>query len=382
MSNQYLALSSKFLSRLSYHYIWGLGLDRKGCENFYDLLQELQSNAELLRSIKDDTNNILNKVGLIGFIVRSLYWIFNINHYRQNYHMLQAYYSWRKYEEGIIMFTDSDREQVDEQGGFILEQQELEPSMARNLYNGVLMCVEPVKWCVVTPAVWCAGGIRMMFFKNESSSPLKEAIISTDTHFNVDKKAQEYLEALGIDAEIGSNFLVSDLKKQYKTLCLKYHPDKPGGDEDVFKNINEAYTSLSSHISSDKSILGLKERYADYFAECRREHEEADRCIERAREVNKRADEVNKRAHEENKRAHEVNIAHRKFMEESEKEFEESERKHAEDMAAIDARNERSRRHSPTMFHNSYDTFNEASDNDELTKAKITTSTSDGCVMS
>ncbi|MDF1758352.1 MAG: J domain-containing protein [Legionellaceae bacterium] len=361
MSKQYLALSPKFLSRLSYHYIWGLGLDRKGCSNFYDLLQELQSSAELFRSINDDTNKILNKVGFIGFIVRSLYWIFNINHYRQNYHKLQAYYSWRKYEEGIIMFTDSDREQVDKQGGFILKQQELEPSMSRNLYNGVSRCVEPVKWCVVTPIVWCAGGIRVKFFKNESSSPLKEAIISTDTHFNVDEKSQEHLESLGIDIEIGSNFLVSDLKKQHRKLCLKYHPDKPGGDVDKFISINEAYKSLLSHIYSDKSILGLKERYADYFAECRRGHEEADRCIERA--------------HEENKIAHEVNVAHLKFIED----FEESEREPVEDMVSIDACKGR-RRHSPTMFHNSYDTFNEVKDS-ELAKDEETPS-KNGCVLS
>ena len=34
-----------------------------------------------------------------------------------------------------------------------------------------------------------------------------------------------------------------EMKKSYKKLCIKHHPDK-GGDEEVFKKISEAYNIL------------------------------------------------------------------------------------------------------------------------------------------
>ncbi|MBE2897160.1 DnaJ domain-containing protein, partial [Pasteurellaceae bacterium HPA106] len=36
-----------------------------------------------------------------------------------------------------------------------------------------------------------------------------------------------------------------EIKKSYKKLCLKYHPDRRG-DEIIMKDINEAYEVLSS----------------------------------------------------------------------------------------------------------------------------------------
>jgi curved DNA-binding protein CbpA len=37
---------------------------------------------------------------------------------------------------------------------------------------------------------------------------------------------------------------LEDIKKSYKKLAVKYHPDK-GGDPEIFKNISEAYQVLS-----------------------------------------------------------------------------------------------------------------------------------------
>ncbi len=56
--------------------------------------------------------------------------------------------------------------------------------------------------------------------------------------------AEDYYTILGIDKKAGA----SEIKKAYRKLALKYHPDKTEGDkalEDKFKKISEAYAVLS-----------------------------------------------------------------------------------------------------------------------------------------
>jgi molecular chaperone DnaJ len=52
---------------------------------------------------------------------------------------------------------------------------------------------------------------------------------------------KDYYQILGVD----KNASVEDIKKAYYKLAHKYHPDKNGGDEKKFKEINEAYQVLS-----------------------------------------------------------------------------------------------------------------------------------------
>ncbi len=52
---------------------------------------------------------------------------------------------------------------------------------------------------------------------------------------------KDYYEVLGVS----KNASQDDLKKAYRKLAHKYHPDKKDGDEKKFKEINEAYQTLS-----------------------------------------------------------------------------------------------------------------------------------------
>lgn len=45
--------------------------------------------------------------------------------------------------------------------------------------------------------------------------------------------------------EIPRSATESEIKKAYRTLSLRYHPDRPGGDSEKFKIISEAYEVLS-----------------------------------------------------------------------------------------------------------------------------------------
>jgi DnaJ-class molecular chaperone len=61
--------------------------------------------------------------------------------------------------------------------------------------------------------------------------------------------AHDYYKILGVT----KNATDDDIKKAYRKLAHKYHPDKAQGDEKKFKEINEAY-----------QILSNKERRAQY----------------------------------------------------------------------------------------------------------------------
>jgi DnaJ-class molecular chaperone len=50
----------------------------------------------------------------------------------------------------------------------------------------------------------------------------------------------DYYNILGID----KSSTADDIKKRYRKLSLKHHPDRPGGDAELFKKINEAYDVL------------------------------------------------------------------------------------------------------------------------------------------
>ena len=53
--------------------------------------------------------------------------------------------------------------------------------------------------------------------------------------------AKDYYKTLGVDKKAGGE----EIKKAFRTLAHKYHPDKKGGNADKFKEINEAYSVLS-----------------------------------------------------------------------------------------------------------------------------------------
>ena len=51
---------------------------------------------------------------------------------------------------------------------------------------------------------------------------------------------RDYYEVLGIPKTASED----EVKKAFRKLAVKHHPDKEGGDETKFKEINEAYEVL------------------------------------------------------------------------------------------------------------------------------------------
>ncbi|MBZ1356543.1 MAG: molecular chaperone DnaJ [Candidatus Nealsonbacteria bacterium] len=67
---------------------------------------------------------------------------------------------------------------------------------------------------------------------------------------------KDYYKILGVS----NNASKEDIKKAYRKLAHKYHPDKAGGNEGKFKEINEAYQVLS-----DESKRSQYDKYGNVF---------------------------------------------------------------------------------------------------------------------
>lgn len=83
---------------------------------------------------------------------------------------------------------------------------------------------------------------------------------SLDSHVFVDlyykTMANDYYNILGVSKDASDD----EIKKAYRKLAHKYHPDKQGGDEKKFKEINEAYQVLS-----DKSKRQQYDQFGQTF---------------------------------------------------------------------------------------------------------------------
>ncbi len=79
--------------------------------------------------------------------------------------------------------------------------------------------------------------------------------------------AEDYYKALGVD----KNASDEEIKKAYRKLALKYHPDKNPGDkkaEENFKKISEAYAVLSNHEKRQQyDSFGSQEAFSRSFSQ-------------------------------------------------------------------------------------------------------------------
>ena len=69
--------------------------------------------------------------------------------------------------------------------------------------------------------------------------------------------SKDYYKVLGVDKGASQD----EIKRAFRKLAQKYHPDKKGGDEAKFKEVSEAYAVLS-----DKKKRAEYDTYGRTFA--------------------------------------------------------------------------------------------------------------------
>ena len=68
--------------------------------------------------------------------------------------------------------------------------------------------------------------------------------------------------------EVDANSTVEDIKKSYKRLCLKYHPDKCDGDSEKFIQIKQTYEELLRVKETNINFFILFFNFINTFGKC------------------------------------------------------------------------------------------------------------------
>ncbi len=122
-------------------------------------------------------------------------------------------------------------------------------------------------------------------YKNNRDANLTEKTNNTDKKKDIDPpkeyKKEDFIEKfmeLHNDVyfnpykilEIDKNYDPESLKTKYKELALIYHPDRPTGDIEIFKDITKSYLYLLKKYKEnipDKQIVELKEEFSKFIEE-------------------------------------------------------------------------------------------------------------------
>ena len=70
----------------------------------------------------------------------------------------------------------------------------------------------------------------------------------------------DYYKILGVK----SNAPINEIKKAYRKLAVKHHPDKPNGNSKKFKQVSEAYDILRNPEKRNQYDMGFSIDLSEY----------------------------------------------------------------------------------------------------------------------
>ena len=327
----YLAMGPKKLSRLSYHVIWGLRCDIPGVKTLHDEALHLQAHPEKLDRMKRETEAILLKQGLIGWLVRTFCWLFNWNQYRVNYYSLQGYFSLALYNKGIHMLSASTQHQAIAAEGFLVQGPLNRSFFGINVSNGL---PNPVQYASNAYAwagshfMWAGSTIRQSIFGNNALPTTR--LVEKQTHFSVSEAMLPHLSCLGLEVQVDQTVSIDDVRAAYHKAARRTHPDRDcnsQGKSEQFTQVQTSYTELSTLIqasfSSHDDPFGLlamleedKQKWDEKVEELRTAYKKRDENIaEYSRGVTEFSHGVTELSHGVTELSHGVNALQKSIAE-------------------------------------------------------------------
>ena len=205
-------------------------------------------------------------INMRNSLVRGMYWLFNLNQYRSNYYLLQGYYSWRLYEEGVSKLNGHPKTAAQNAGGFLLAK---DYAITKQLPENLLTPLDQAG-----NGAWFYKKISIWFTKSLLTLGLEKSIENNEldptTHFIVTENMLPHLKILGFDSEVNNHIALVELKEAKRKGLLAAHPDRNSGSTQpnipTVQQVQEAFNDLLSLINDNSDPENIKTKRTEFMA--------------------------------------------------------------------------------------------------------------------
>lgn len=311
----FIALNQQQLSRFSYHWLKGLAIKKEGERTLFDEALRLENDPFEVTRLKEQEEFLSRQLWLIQLI----FWIFNINRYRENYYHLYSYYSYTHYIEGYKKMNIEDQKKAIAIGGFLTLvggilihrsqwfQRIINPYLPVNLQKKPAFTLDENELFYMN--VTSYSSIQNDFTSSHNRTE-EEHISDIENHGNdnflVIAAMQPLLMILNIHAPLGTYYSLTSLKKAYRQCLIKTHPDKTGRDSSQeLIAVMDVYKQILQLINEKNSLFELLEKELEAWKILRKN---IDQCNRKVNEYCQHADDYIASVHEVKKSVHELNV--------------------------------------------------------------------------
>lgn len=275
------AMSSLFLERCSYHPVWGLryrtsNKKHRETQNLAKTVEHLRANPEQRQKAEDIVTQISNR----SWLIRGVYWFFNVKNYCSHYYSLQSYYSNELYLTGRSLVDEDNNQRIRTNAFNIAANHPVVTHLfsASNPYGGYWlkqigrfgklierMCIKAFfsdytyKDQLIFPVV-AENTVEKKEQDTRRPQTSSSAIVRRDRLYlanqdnlhevpvafiTVTASMTESLNALELNISLGEQLSLKAVKKAYLSAALKTHPDKTQQDTSAaFSRVSHAYKTL------------------------------------------------------------------------------------------------------------------------------------------
>ena len=251
-----LSFDSK-LDKQHYHWLWGATTSQSVVENnFLEKLNAYQNDTNLLKQKIDQ----LSKVTSLSYWQRAIYWVFDINNYAQNLILLEIFYSQAQKEnnQDYLNYFNSL-----EGASFMIKWEKTKTNNNdKGGFQQIISFFSELLWPNTSTSYSRESDVTSL---QRIPSTAQHPIANTDmTHYHPEQvfdqiSEQEHasrknievkysmlklLKDLGFTLSEGDTVTFDEIKHAYYKKARVHHPDRPGGNRELFDLIQVAYEKL------------------------------------------------------------------------------------------------------------------------------------------